>query len=525
MAEYLSPEVYIEEIPSGAKPIQGVGTSTGAFVGHTEKGPFGQAVPIVNFAQFVKVFGSFADGMHLPFGVKGFFEEGGTSCYVVRACHYAVPPASPPGTPAAPTAVASFQVLRNATPSDVLRVEAESAGEWGDDIGVVITHTGADRILLEVRYRGNVVETHADLIMDSAHADWIETRVNGSSGFLRVTDLSTALAMGPAARRPQPTTGTLHLGSGDNGLVDGAGVSTTTTSDYIGDESLQNGLHAFDTVDGINLVAIPDAPGRDVHIQGMSYCSLRKDCFYIADSQQTIVAADDVLHYKLSQGAFSGGNSFNSTHGALYAPYVRVMDPRGGGTILVPPSPLVAGRFAAVDSARGVHKAAAGIIDGRLRTALGVAFEFTDAGQAKLNPAGINVIRKFEGVGIVLWGARTVSADPEWRYLNVRRLFLFLEESVEEATKWTVFEPNGPRLWKEIIRNVSAFLRLQWAAGALVGQKEEDAFYVKCDEETNPPESVDAGRVITEIGVAPSKPAEFVIFRISQFAGGSSVEE
>jgi phage tail sheath protein FI len=144
--------------------------------------------------------------------------------------------------------------------------------------------------------------------------------------------------------------------------------------------------------------------------------------------------------------------------------------------------------------------------------------DFTDADQGKLNPIGINVIRKFTGVGPVLWGARTTSSDPEWTYLNVRRFFLFVEQSVKAATKWAVFEPNDPSLWKAITLAVSGFLRTQWIDGALVGLKEDDAYYVKCDAETNPPESVDLGRVITEVGLAVVRPAEFVIFRFSQKA-------
>jgi uncharacterized protein len=164
-------------------------------------------------------------------------------------------------------------------------------------------------------------------------------------------------------------------------------------------------------------------------------------------------------------------------------------------------------------------------VDGRLASVVGLATTYSHTEQEKLNPQGINVIRDLSGVGNTVWGARTVSSDPEWRYLSVRRLFLFLEKTIELNTGWTVFEPNDPMLWKSIVRNVTAFLRLQYRAGALVGATEEDAFYVKCDEETNPPESVALGRVITEIGVAPSKPAEFVIFRIEQFQSGSSVSE
>ena len=180
------------------------------------------------------------------------------------------------------------------------------------------------------------------------------------------------------------------------------------------------------------------------------------------------------------------------------------------------------GRYAATDATRGVHKAPAGLLDGRISTALGLQFTFATPDQEKLNPKGINVIRSVPGAGVVIWGARTVSSDPEWRYLNVRRLFIFLRESILNSTGWVVFEPNDRTLWKSIERNVSAFLRLQWLAGALVGATADEAFYVKCDDETNPLDSIKLGRVITEIGVAPSKPAEFVIFRIMQSEGGAS---
>src|SRR5262249_33976106 len=164
----------------------------------------------------------------------------------------------------------------------------------------------------------------------------------------------------------------------------------------------------------------------------------------------------------------------------------------------------------------------AGVVDGKLNSALGLAFDFVRADQEKLNPAGINVIRSLPGTGPVIWGARTVSSDPEWRYVNVRRLFIFLRASILSGTNWVVFEPNDRSLWKSIERNVAAFLHLQWLAGALVGDTADQAFYVKCDEETNPPEVVNAGQVVTEIGVAPSKPAEFVIFRVMQRLPGGA---
>jgi phage tail sheath protein FI len=721
MAEYLSPAVYIEEKSSGIKPIQGVGTSTAAFIGHAEKGTLGTAVPVNNFAEFQKKFGGYIDDSYLAFTVKAFFDEGGTSCYVVRTCHYvnnmpmafaawfpsayvlsgladckvapddgfrdfrfagtgdvsaylvsydgtdaltltasndptvtqtatlsgdpiaagetetAVFPSlgatvvldnqfaeataigidantatvtAPPGTPGVidessivilgvtgdisaitsteltiepvdvtditgdfsvtvngfrgtfsnfaiglkeveledtggnvleiafnldpvfdgtETAITiDLQHLENlvVAKSTPLTVRALSAGAWGNDISIAITHGAGDLFDLEVNYRGANVENFTGLTMDPAHDDYVEDRINGgNSNYITVKDnVPTGSVLTMAQRRPGAVSPAVNLSGGDNGLESIAGA------DYIGNELLGTGMHAFDKIDGINILAVPDAfdpeeDARSVHIAGMTYCENRGDCFFIADSQSAVDTADSVLNFKFAQGEYAGGNAINSKYGALYTPWISVFDPRNSGTILIPPSGSVAGIYARTDGARGVHKAPAGITDGKFRTALDVEKEFTDADQAKLNPKGINVIRKLKGTGIVAWGARTVSSDPEWRYLNIRRLFLFLEESIEESTKWVVFEPNDPALWKSITRNVSAFLKLQWMKGALVGNTEEEAFYVKCDQETNPPESVDLGRVITEIGVAPSKPAEFVIFRIAQWQSGSEVSE
>jgi uncharacterized protein len=515
MAEYLSPEVYIEEIPSGLKPIQGVGTSTAAFVGLAQRGPYGVAVPITSFAQFVKTFGSYIDGAYLAFAVRSFFSEGGTSCYVVRTCHYAVPVGPP--APKAPTAVAATQTVSNAT-VPTLRFTANSAGSWGNDLGVTVLLPNPDPLpqtafTVEVRYAGALVETFVNVNMTAASPDYVVTRVNSgatASTYLTVTDL--AVVGTDATRRPVATPSPVFLVNGDDGLTGLVPI------DFFGEPDLGNGFYAFDKVLGINLLAVPEAVDRSVHIKGNGYCELRKDCFYIADSQSTITTADDVVNYKLAQGVYSGQNSLNSKYGALYAPWVSVFDPRSGKGIPVPPSGAVAGRYAGVDQSRGVHKAAAGVEDGRLLSVLDVDKDFTDADQGKLNPIGINVIRKFTGVGPVLWGARTTSSDPEWTYLNVRRFFLFVEQSVKAATKWAVFEPNDPSLWKAITLAATGFLRTQWEIGALVGLKEEEAFYVKCDAETNPPESVDLGRVITEVGLAVVRPAEFVIFRFSQKA-------
>jgi phage tail sheath protein FI len=206
---------------------------------------------------------------------------------------------------------------------------------------------------------------------------------------------------------------------------------------------------------------------------------------------------------------------------ALYYPWIEVMDPLTRRPITIPPSGHIAGVWARVDDQRGVHKAPANEV---IMGANGLAFQVTHAEQGGLNKNGINCIRAFPGRGIRIWGARTLSSDPEWRYINVRRLFNFVSESIMTGTQWSVFEPNDPFLWTSLSISVSNFLRNVWRSGALFGATPAEAFYVKCDSETNPPEVIEAGMVVCEIGIAPVKPAEFVIFRLSQFTGGGAAE-
>jgi hypothetical protein len=200
----------------------------------------------------------------------------------------------------------------------------------------------------------------------------------------------------------------------------------------------------------------------------------------------------------------------DSKYGAYYFPWVEVYDPYKGN-IYVPPSGHMAGIYARVDAERGVHKAPANEL---VRGAIGLKYNVTKGEQDILNPKGINCIRLFPNRGIRVWGARTISSDASWRYVNVRRLFNMVEQSIEIGTQWVVFEPNDERLWKRVTRDISAFLLRLWRQGALFGKTPEEAFYVKCDNETNPPEVIDAGQLVVEVGLCPMKPAEFVIFRI-----------
>jgi Bacteriophage tail sheath protein len=376
------------------------------------------------------------------------------------------------------------------------------------------TRVTTEDFTLTVYDGDEVVETFTGLSMeDTNELDYVTNRINlsaGKSKYIRVQELAPLAANSAPARTSAP----VALSGGSNG-------DPEEQTDYIGSQLDQTGFYAFDTVDDINIVAAPGITYRPVILQGMTYCENRKDCFFVGDVPLEQQTATEVLDFKNGSGAFAGEQALSSKYGALYWPWIRVLDPLTARPISMPPSGAVIGSYSATDVRRGVHKAPAGIDDGFLNTAIGIEKVVTMGEHDVLNPQGVNVIRSLANAGIVIWGARTTSSDPEWKYINVRRLFLFLEESIYKGTQWVVFEPNDQVLWKRIVTNITAFLRVQWLEGKLVGDKAEKAFFVKCDEETNPPESVDLGRVITVIGVAPSKPAEFVIFRIMQARPGA----
>ncbi len=502
MAEYLSPAVYVEEVSSGTKPIAGVGTSTGAFVGITEKGPVNEATLITNWTQFVQTFGTFITNGYLAYSVFQFFNEGGTKCYVVRVV-------SDEAT------AAITDNLKDSTGGDALGVEALTAGRHGNSVSVVIadaTDENANHFNLIVRNNEMSGDAMADVVKETfenltmletdvdsnPNPNHVETIINGTSVWITVNDLDSDL---------RPVNGTFVLEGGEDNMED---------ADFIGDEALKSGLHAFDTVDDINIVAIPDKAGdREVIIQAMTYCENRADCFFVADCGMAMTPTV-VRDFKQATGTWAGENAFNSTFGALYYPWIKASDPLTGSTKLTPPSGAIVGTYSNSDVTRGVHKAPAGTTEGYLNSAMGIEKIVTKGEHDILNPNGINVIRSFPGIGICVWGARTVSTNAEWRYVNVRRLFLFIEESIDEGTQWVVFEPNDPGLWGSVKRNITAFLTMVWRSGALFGSTPDEAFFVKVDEENNPSEVRDAGQLIIEVGVAPVKPAEFVIIRIQQ---------
>ena len=296
-----------------------------------------------------------------------------------------------------------------------------------------------------------------------------------------------------------------------------------------GGTTKREGLRALELIDEIAIVAAPGYTTAAAYESLLSHCEAMADRVAILDAPARV---EDVE--QLTRVAVPGSEDNNDGdqkpglrprmsdggYGACYFPWIKVRNPFDTTDIIeVPPSGHMAGVYANTDSTRGVHKAPANCA---IRGSLDLTQYVTHGEQGVLNSNGVNCIRFFPAEGIRVWGARTVdAAASEWRYLNVRRLFNMIEESIAQSTRWVVFEPNDEKLWKAIVRDVSAFLKLLWRDGALMGSTPEQAFYVKCDSETNPKEVIDAGRVVTEIGVAPVKPAEFVIFRIGQYDGGT----
>lgn len=290
-------------------------------------------------------------------------------------------------------------------------------------------------------------------------------------------------------------------------------------------DDVDDAIDQFESIDEIAIIAAPLPPDTTqealnaIQDKLVSHCQNMEDRVAILDCTRDI-ESDNLVISTDANGIWRPAANPRG-YGAFYFPWIEVADPLqpAGTRIAVPPSGHLAGIYARSDAQRGVHKAPANEV---ILGALGVRYRVSKILQGSLNPQGVNCIRPFDGT-IKVWGARSLASDPagdpEWQYVNVRRLFNFLRESIDQGTQWVVFEPNSPELWAKIRRNITAFLTTVWASGALFGNTAAEAFYVRCDETTNPPEVRELGQVVTEIGVAVVKPAEFVIFRISQWTG------
>ena len=306
-----------------------------------------------------------------------------------------------------------------------------------------------------------------------------------------------------------------------------------------GDARKRTGITALETVDEAKIIAAPGYTDVLSYEALISHCEKMGDRFAILDAPARVDNLDALKKVGTAGASSSTGEGEEKKKkaapadalrprqtncAAFYFPWITAADPMAPGEIVdTAPSGHLAGVYARTDATRGVHKAPA---NEPIRGALDLCFKVTHAEQGELNSAGVNCIRFFPDAGIRIWGARTLAEESgEWRYISVRRLFNMIEQSIQDGTRWIVFESNDSRTWKAIERDIRAFLTLVWRDGALKGDTPDQAFFVKCDDETNPPEVIDAGRLITEIGIAPVKPAEFIIFRISQWVGGGTGEE
>lgn len=520
MPEYLAPGVYIEEVSVGAKPIEGVSTSTAGFIGETERGPV-EARFISNFIQFQRIYGGFAwktktKESYLPYALDGFFANGGKRCFVARVMGDGSQTASLTlGEQSKNPKVRKKKedVVEPEQPSSSnsgLTIRAIGPGAWGNRIGIAVedasevSQNKPNLFKLIVRYVSNgpgsetIAEEYDNLDINPASSEFYERKINSASNLIRVQ------TNGDSARPSNAKERSLQGGSDGKAPI---------VADYKGSEGPEGrtGLKAFEAVDEISIVCAPnenDVTGLADAL--ITHCEKQKDRFAVL---QIDAGKFDVS--KVNRPA-------DSKYAACYYPWVQVVDPATGGLKLVPPGGHVVGIYARTDTTRGVHKAPANEV---VRGVAGLERPVTTEQQDILNPRGVNCIRLLPGRGIRVWGARTLSSDPEWKYINVRRLLLYLEESIEEGTQWVVFEPNDQRLWARVKQTVTSFLTPVWRDGALMGYSPDEAFFVKCDETTMTQNDIDNGRLIVRIGVAPVKPAEFVIFRIEQWKGGSAISE
>ncbi len=541
MPEYLAPGVYLEEFEIGAKPIEGVSTSTLGILGETERGP---VVPklVTNFEDYRRAFGGYITNSFLPNALEGFFINGGKRCYVARIIGKgaktasmqlgeggAAPPPPEPkeGEEGKGKAGAEKKAAKSGSP--LLSMRATGPGDWGNRIAVKIENAGlsqegrnpelfkmkvvywrekpekvVDPTIIENEkdpaYRVPArIEIYDNLSPKLLSGDNYQKRISGVSVLIDVEQLGDG--------RPANMDFTF-LSGGTNG-------NKVSLEDYKGNSDAgvgkESGLLGFEQVTDISLVLAPN----ENDIQGLTgtlvaHCENMKDRFAVLQCKDVDKPAGKLMPPQDSKCA------------AFYYPWIYVMDPLTQRKKLVPPGGHIAGVYARSDTERGVHKAPANEV---LRGALQLQFPISKGKQDVLNPRGVNCIRVFPGRGIRIWGARTVSSDPIWKYVNVRRLFLYVGESIEAGTQWVVFEPSSEQLWARVKQTVTQFLTGVWKTGALMGASAEEAFFVRCDRSTMTQDDIDNGRLVCVIGIAPTKPAEFVILRIAQWQGGSAATE
>ena len=483
------PGVYIEELSSGVRTITGVATSIALFIGWAPRGSTLAATRLTSFADYERQYGGLDTRSALAFAVKQFYDNGGSDAYAMRV-------AGAGAVPAITTIVD-------------LTVSGSSPGEWAHDYRVRLTPRADDatRFRLDVLHAPStdaVVESFENLSMTAGDARFVEDVINGRSAFITVD------ATGGTA----PVLATADLGAGtpgNNGTLIGPADPTfhSAVAGLFGIGSITDRIELF------NLVSVPGLTDPTT-IGALQLECHRRRAFLIVDAPD----GETVASMPAIAAAISGPDAMNS---ALYYPWVRAADPLAQGAVhTFPPSGFVAGVYARTDATRGVWKAPAGS-DAAINGALGLAVTMSDAENGQLNPLGIDCLRTLPVYGTVVWGARTLHGHndrgSEWKYVPVRRLALFLEESLYRGTQWVVFEPNDEPLWAQIRLNVGAFMQNLFRQGAFQGSSPREAYFVRCDSTTTTQADINLGIVNIHVGFAPLKPAEFVVIKLQQIAG------
>lgn len=570
MAEYLSPGVYVEEFESGSKPMEGVSTSTAGFIGLAERGPV-EGVPqlVTNPADFHRMYGGylseneFGEYRYLAYAVEQFFLNGGSRCFVCRV---------------APQDAACATAFAPSKEKPIVQLTAKNPGMWGNHIRIVITPSSkAKTQILEeietnegkkylvkngagfyagdivmftdgtetvynkvVSSRDNVISFETEFTADVVDKSLVPTKVISTCEFAmevsynEIVEFYDQMSFNVQAPNyvdkkmaksdlvevhylenntevvapfeqlvgEDASVGSVAFAGGSNGSV-----ASISAADFIGEDrgaGRRTGIQAFLDNDVVSLMAIPGVTDPNVQLMLVAHCENTGSRFAVLDIPRDARKVEDIIAHR---------NIFDTNYAALYHPWLNVFDPLDKKNISIPPSGSILGIYARSDNARGVHKAPANEV---VRGCVGLDCQFNTGEQDILNPKGVNLIRAFAGQGIRVWGARTATSNSSWKYINVRRLFIFIEESIKANTNWAVFEPNDEVLWVRVQRTISVFLTNLWRGGSLAGTSPEEAFFVHIGRDTMSQDDIDNGRLICVIGVAPVKPAEFVIFRISQ---------
>lgn len=495
------PGVYIEEIPSGVRTITGVATSITAFVGMAARGPVSEPTTIFSYADYERSFGGLWVRSTMSYAVRDFYSNGGSQAIIVRLINGAKKALVPLAT-------------------NAMTLEAANEGGWGNSLSATVDHntvdpTNANLFNLTVT-DGTTTERFLNLSISNTDPGYVVTVLKGSSNLVRVQN-------GTVNAQPIAQTATATPKSGDDGSDLGSGQFSGA-----GMQAAKTGIYALEKAPLFNLLCLPplsrtaDMPAT-TYQDALSYC-VGRSAMLLVDPPASWDANKETAAATAAAGLSSLGLTGPAArNAALYFPRLVEADPLQGSQLAdFVPCGAVAGIMASTDSSRGVWKAPAGL-DAALNGIQGLTVNLTDGENGTLNPIAINCLRSFPGAGQVVWGARTLrGADQfadDYKYVPVRRLALFLEVSLYQGTQWVVFEPNDEPLWAQIRLNVGSFMQNLFRQGAFQGKSPQQAYFVKCDNETTTQNDINQGIVNIVVGFAPLKPAEFVVIQIQQMAG------